>query len=472
MNALPRLPAAPSGTWLVGSLPLLASILFAALQPQIDLDVGLSFAVLGLMLSMQLVASVRGRSNTAADASVLVFGLLFLLMAPVVQISVLGFNLVNTTHGVPGLIVETNLACSLFIGAYLLARMTVARSPVALPVVAGALPARNSLFALFCLTGLCVFITLVSIPFAGATAADGSITPVLLAFRKFLFFVPTAMFLITLAEYKGSGTQRNFAHVLLLVVLFLCIVATQNPGTEKRNALGPVYLSVLFLMFRPWLQRKGVQVFWLVLVLLVLFPLSSLFTHVQLKYLSEDDFKLTVLSDHFLSTHYDAWANVYTSIEMVGRNGLSAGKQLLGALLFYVPSSWWPGKPLATGIEIGNFLENYYTMWFTNLSAPLMAEGFLDFGYIGVAGYGALLALAVGRIERWASPGRAAVLQAVAIYLGFFLVFLLRGSMMIAFAYGSGALTAFAFSWLMLGLFNLATPARRLVLPALPGATS
>ncbi|OYU81927.1 MAG: hypothetical protein CFE45_27775, partial [Burkholderiales bacterium PBB5] len=215
-----------------------------------------------------------------------------------------------------------------------LARMTVARSPVALPVVAGALPARNSLFALFCLTGLCVFITLVSIPFAGATAADGSITPVLLAFRKFLFFVPTAMFLITLAEYKGSGTQRNFAHVLLLVVLFL--------------------------MFRPWLQRKGVQVFWLVLVLLVLFPLSSLFTHVRFKYLSEDDFKLTVLSDHFLSTHYDAWANVYTSIEMVGRNGLSAGKQLLGALLFYVPSSWWPGKPLATGIEIGNFLENYY----------------------------------------------------------------------------------------------------------------
>ncbi|OYV00130.1 MAG: hypothetical protein CFE45_10315, partial [Burkholderiales bacterium PBB5] len=74
MNALPRLPAAPSGTWLVGSLPLLASILFAALQPQIDLDVGLSFAVLGLMLSMQLVASVRGRSHTAADASVLVFG--------------------------------------------------------------------------------------------------------------------------------------------------------------------------------------------------------------------------------------------------------------------------------------------------------------------------------------------------------------------------------------------------------------
>ena len=48
-------------------------------------------------------------------------------------------------------------------------------------------------------------------------------------------------------------------------------------------------------------------------MLLVLFPLTSVLTTVPWKYLDEIDF-LTVFSDHFISTHYDAWANIYTTV--------------------------------------------------------------------------------------------------------------------------------------------------------------
>ena len=42
------------------------------------------------------------------------------------------------------------------------------------------------------------------------------------------------------------------------------------------------------------------------------------------------------------------------------------------------------GKPLATGIFLADYLIRNYSMWFTNLSAPLVAEGYLDFGPGGV----------------------------------------------------------------------------------------
>ena len=455
------LPTLPLLVVVVSLLPLVASLAFGVFMERLTMDVALSFAVLGMALSVHCLHAVRGRSNSAADASVFAFGLMFLLVAPIVQLLVLGFKLVNTTHAVPDLIIQTNLACSLFIGSYLLARVTVLKSPTVAPAVKAAAALPTNLFSLSLLVALCVFITLLSIPFIGITSADQSFSPVVLAFRKFVFFIPTAMFLIALAEYKSSGSQRNFLYVVLLVMLFACVLATQNPGTEKRNAFGPVYLAALYLLFRPSLQRRGVQVAWLVGVLLILFPFASLFTHVRLVYLSEEAFQWTVLSDHFLSTHYDAWANIYTTVEMVGRNGLSGGKQLMGALLFYVPSTWWSGKPLATGIEIGNFLTSFYTMWFTNLSAPLVAEGFLDFGYLGVVAYGVALAAIVKAVERWAASGQSAAVQAVAVYLCFFLVFLLRGSLMIALAYGSGAIAAFLFSRMLMGFLRSVAVARR-----------
>lgn len=441
----------------VAALPLLATAVFVCFAEALTGDVALSFLVLGLATSLHCAQAIHGRSNSAADASVFVFGLMFLLVAPIVQVLVLGLKLVNTTHARPDLLIETNLACSLFIAVYLLCRVTVFKPVAAEPV--NVKPSTTapviSVFALAALIAFCGFITLVSVPFIGASTNDHGLTPVLLASRKFLFFVPTALFLIALADFKSSSARRSFLHVLLLVLLFGLVMATQNPGTEKRNGLGPVYLAVLFLLFRPQFQRKGVQVAWLSGVLLVLFPVTALLTTIPWRYLNEVNIAWDFMADHFLTTHYDAWANIYSAIEMAGRNGLSGGKQLMGALLFYVPSGWWSGKPLATGIEIGNYLMTFYTMWFNNLSAPLIAEGFLDFGYLGVVAYATALAAVVKGIERWAAPGRAPMSQAIAIYLAFFLVFLLRGSMMIAFAYGSGALAAFVFSRMLIALFNV-----------------
>ncbi len=70
--------------------------------------------------------------------------------------------------------------------------------------------------------------------------------------------------------------------------------------------------------------------------------------------------------------------NVY---EMVQSKGLSWGWQFLGALLSYVPRDIWPQKAYPTGVSAAEFAG--YS--FTNLSAPLISEIYVDFGAVGLA---------------------------------------------------------------------------------------
>jgi hypothetical protein len=70
--------------------------------------------------------------------------------------------------------------------------------------------------------------------------------------------------------------------------------------------------------------------------------------------------------------------NVY---EMVQSQGLSWGRQFAGVVLSYVPRNIWPQKPYSTGTSAA--ASAGYD--FTNLSAPLISEIYVDFGMIGVA---------------------------------------------------------------------------------------
>ena len=159
----------------------------------------------------------------------------------------------------------------------------------------------------------------------------------------------------------------------------------------------------------------------------------------------------------FFSAEYDAWANIYTSLEIVKVYGMQWGHQLLGSVLFFVPSSIWTTKPLATGIFLGNYLIAHYGMWFTNLSAPLVAEAYLDFGYFGVTVYACAFATLVAFLNKLALEDKWVALP-MATYASVFLMLLLRGSLMIALAYASAAFLSF---YLASGLLSMRLGLRR-----------
>jgi len=197
--------------------------------------------------------------------------------------------------------------------------------------------------------------------------------------------------------------------------------------------------------------------------MVLVFPAVAVFTQNHkaiLGQFSMDQF-WTQIADHYFSINYDSWANVYTSVEIVRVHGPQWGHQLLGSLLFFVPSSLWTSKPLATGIFLGNYLIAHYGMWFTNLSAPLVGEGYLDFGYVGVVAYAVVMAYVVTVLNSLARQRDKWAALPMATYASVFLMIVLRGSLMIAMGFAVAAFLAFRLASAMLSLKVGARQTRR-----------
>ena len=76
----------------------------------------------------------------------------------------------------------------------------------------------------------------------------------------------------------------------------------------------------------------------------------------------------------------DAFGMMCLATKWLGIHGPTWGMQMLGALLFWVPRTFWPSKPIGTGAMVSEQLG----FEFTNLSVPIMTEPLVDFGLIGV----------------------------------------------------------------------------------------
>ncbi|CAG9182002.1 hypothetical protein [Cupriavidus pampae] len=395
----------------------------------------------------------RERESSLADASVLLFEMLFLVVAPAVQRVYFDLQMVNTATIQEGYAIATNLLCTLFIMVYVATRQASLRrayhSPRPLPPPGGERILRLTVPKGMVLAGVAAVAAVLSLQSIDMRVQEELIdaTPQYLLQQKYFCFLPIPA-LMMLICVKGRSLLRQPFWLLLAVLLFGCVLVAQNPLIEKRNAIGPVYLTLLLLAV-PWFSRTPRrQATTLLLLTGVFFPLASIFTHVNM-----DAWDIAEILDpwmyfsHFLDLHYDAWSNIHTVLEMVNRDGLRYGEQILGSLLFFVPHTLWEAKPHATGIDIGQFLMAYYKLDFDNLSSPLIAEGYIDFSVFGVVFVAIALALITRFLDRLIHAG-GPVGKPAGIYFSIYLIFVLRGALMVAVAYGSGAAMAFmTISW-------------------------
>jgi hypothetical protein len=236
-----------------------------------------------------------------------------------------------------------------------------------------------------------------------------------------------------------------FSRVCVLLLLFVLVLITENTYTEKRNAIGPVYIALLLVLFQNWFAVGARRLLLLVGSMVVVFPAIAVFTHNHQQSLGDVSLHQfsDQIADHYFSINYDSWANIYTAVEVVKVHGMQWGHQLLGSLLFFVPSSVWGAKPLATGIFLADYLIANYSMWFTNLSAPLAAEGYLDFGPGGVIAYAGALAWFVMFLNRQALRRDKWFAFPMVAYASVFLMIVLRGSLMIALGFAAAAFLSF-----------------------------
>ena len=230
-----------------------------------------------------------------------------------------------------------------------------------------------------------------------------------------------------------EGKQK---HIITpqLVIATACLLICCFPTALARYSMAAVYASIMIILFDK--TRNGrwfITVF--ILALVVVFPAINVFRSVN-SLESATNFWATIkenIESVYTGGDYDSYAMFINVRRYKNFFGYSYGNQLLGALLFFFPRSIWTTKPMGTGSTV--FLALHPE--FTNVSAPLIAEGYIDFGIIGVAIY----ALVAGAItswadkKYWASDNPLSKERVVFPFLMFQFFFVLRGDLMSGGAY-------------------------------------
>lgn len=214
---------------------------------------------------------------------------------------------------------------------------------------------------------------------------------------------------------------RGMLTLLVAVVLLLIIV---NPIASPRYVYGVVVLGLLAAMgaYRTMTGYRTVAIA-AVAGMTVLFPVLDSFRSTL-----DSGVRSVSPLDALRAGDFDSFAQIVNTAWFVDVNGVSGGRQLLGVILFWIPRSVWPGKPVDTGVLLAE-AKGYE---FTNLSAPLPAELYINGSWwLLIAGMGTLGFLlrywdssSEGRIRRLGVP---TVLGCV---VPFYLILLLRGSLL------------------------------------------
>ena len=269
---------------------------------------------------------------------------------------------------------------------------------------------------------------------------------------KVLFIMPLGA-LIIYKKYMQSSNK--YASNLIIAVACMLIISSvlvilKNPLITKRNDLGPL-IFVLIFMFLPKLLNSNVKILsFLFFALLVGFPLMQILTHLDYGFteilsnpsLLSNQIDKGALSKGYFSLNYDAFINIGVVFEHVEKNGLSYGFQMLSAFLFFVPRSLWPEKPDASGMIVGDYLVENHGYTFTNLANPFIAEGYLNFGIVGIILFAAALSLIVVFFLLWLNSNDW-FKKAVAFYFALHLMMVLRGDFTNSYAFFVGSVLGF-----------------------------
>lgn len=265
---------------------------------------------------------------------------------------------------------------------------------------------------------------------------------------KILFVLPLSGIIITTKALRSSINPSNkILLYIVLILFFLLLLFFKNPLVTKRHEIGPVFFILLFL-FIPKLINSNIKVTAMIFIaMLIGFPLAQLLTHndfgAQELVLNPSLLLVEIdkgaLTNGYISLNYDAFLNIGVVIEYVNNNGLSWGYQMLSGILFFVPRFIWNGKPLSSGLIVGNTLRDHYDFNFTNVSNPFISEAYHNFGIFGVVLFAFALVLVIIIFTKWLRSNDL-FKQCTAIYFALHIIMFLRGDFTNGMAYMGGTL--------------------------------
>lgn len=184
-------------------------------------------------------------------------------------------------------------------------------------------------------------------------------------------FLPAFIFL------RFISSQSTLKKLILFSFVILCAFPTSIPRFMVAFIYLPIFLAYFKNMKRP-IYITCIMFF----SLFIVFPFLN-----QFRYFSTDT-NLTFIPDKnfFIQGHFDAYQNF---MDVLRFDFITYGHQLLGVIFFFIPRIFWKDKAVGSGYQLAE--NNGY--FFSNISMPFVAEGFVNFGYLGILFFSILLAV-------------------------------------------------------------------------------
>ncbi|MGX7352474.1 hypothetical protein RU97_GL001931 [Enterococcus canis] len=383
------------------------------------------------------------RKNNYFNLSIVIFFIIFFIIAPINQLRESFFP--NTMVASQEIVVRGLLITSMFLFVYMISSLIMQRkSGKKIAYTDFSNETINnyiyiimlSIFLIFFITNFSEIILKMTDKFAYSKLNLDSTKELII--YKCIFFFPLFPIINILSTRKRLTKKEK----LFLTFCIILLILVKNPLIEKRNAIGPLYLSILLFFYRSK-NLNNIYTLLLLASLTIFFPLIQIFTNAGgLNNLGEVDI-LGQLNRGYISLDYDAFSNLLADIQYVDTYGVLNFANLIGAILFFIPRSLWMTKPLSSGQMIGNYLETYHAMWFNNLSNPFVGEGYLAYGFLGVILFAIVLSIFGRKVIELLN--RDGVDNFVGIFISVFLIFFLRGDLMNGIAYLMGFVMAIYF---------------------------
>ena len=197
--------------------------------------------------------------------------------------------------------------------------------------------------------------------------------------RKFLTAFPAVVCAMFILSYREKKSPILLLGIFVLLLITLCV---NFPTSTTRYWMGTIFIGIALI---ATIQRKESRIidYGIVLGLFIMFPLFYFFKTMTIEDLFNGSIGFNGIAKSLNTIDFDAFTLLARSMRYVRENGITWGKQLVNIILFFVPRAIWKTKPITTNVLIASSQNQV----FTNLSCPLSAEGYVNFGVLGIVFY-------------------------------------------------------------------------------------
>jgi hypothetical protein len=211
------------------------------------------------------------------------------------------------------------------------------------------------------------------------------ITLILVSFCKIASIVCASYFMLNRdrGSFKGIGGS-------LKVFVILIAIYVNNPISSSR--LGFMAMLTVLVLSGGKIHPNLIRFFTLSIVpfYLFLFPFLDRFRYEKI--IS----KKSGIYESLINPDFDAYQQLSNTIAFVQTQGFQMGKQISGAFLLFIPNEFWESKPIPSGPMVATSAN----LRFTNISSPIPAEAYIDFGIAGVIAYTLLIGYLISRADQ------------------------------------------------------------------------